>query len=804
VPYQNIFTMKANIFLLLLLLPLFLPGQSDECARYDGMIKEAEQALRAEDYQTTLLRLNEAKILGCHKKKFGRADELIRKLFKTMKTKNRKAKLVMEKAKDDPARFAIRFAAYLASEAETAFLREDIRLAWLLTVEALEKDPDNEKAQHLKQELPGYGTDFFLEAADFYGLQSSPDSAYSSFFTKEADGSYTLNVLELGVGKAPEIFPNSYNSLYSGSYSPDSRYLAFYTNVADNIGTLNVLDLEGNEPLLTFPDSTNFYGAKYSPDSRYLVFFTKEADGSYTLNVLELGVGKAPEIFPNSYNSFYRYGYSPDSRFLVFFTNVADNVGTLNVLELGGNKSPLTFPNCGDYYDEEWYCYSPDGRYLVFFTNPVDSKGTLNLLKLGEDKPPLTFPNSFLSAYRFSSDSQYALFFSQGADQSRTLNVLGMEGNKPPRTFPNVFSCRFSPDSRYALFFTDKVDHNTCTLNVLELEGNKPSRTFPNFDYRDHGDFDDWEKFYTYRFSPDGRHLLFFTREADKSWTLNVLGLEGNSPPLTFPYSEPFAFEDEDRDNHLFSPDSRHLAFFTREAGGGQTWSEWAHKWEDGLFTERSDVSYTLNVLELGEHKPPLVFRNRGSSFQYSPDGRYLLFFTNNNGPQNGVLNVLELGGNTSPRMFPDSYRYHFSPDSRHLAFFTDVADWRKGDLNVLELGGNKSPLIFPNSYYYNCEFSPDGRRLAFLAGDRATTKILDLDSKKIAQQIKNQYLVGEGMTFLNKDNLLVISRNPVTQNDIYKIINLERIGEGYWDYLTKERYAPLTAEEKRAYGIME
>ena len=154
--------------------------------------------------------------------------------------------------------------------------------------------------------------------------------------------------------------------------------------------------------------------------------------------------------------------------------------------------------------------------------------------------------------------------------------------------------------------------------------------------------------------------------------------------------------------------------------------------------------------------------------------------------------------------MFPDSYRYHFSPDSRHLAFFTDVADWRKGDLNVLELGGNRSPLIFPNSYYYNCEFSPDGRRLAFLAGDRATTNILDLDSKKIAQQIKNQYLVGEGMTFLNKDNLLVISRNPVTQNDIYKIINLERIGEGYWDYLTKERYAPLTTEEKRAYGIME
>ena len=100
--------------------------------------------------------------------------------------------------------------------------------------------------------------------------------------------------------------------------------------------------------------------------------------------------------------------------------------------------------------------------------------------------------------------------------------------------------------------------------------------------------------------------------------------------------------------------------------------------------------------------------------------------------------------------------------------------------------------------------FQPDGRHLAFMAGDQATVSILDLDNKKVLQQIKNQYLVKGGMTFLEKNNLLVSSINPVTDNEIFKIINLERIGEGYWDYLTKERYAPLTAEEKRAYGIVE
>ena len=74
--------MKANTFLLLLLLPLFLPGQSDECARYDDLIGKAQQALQAEDYQTALFQLQAAKT-GCYRTST-QAEELIEKLFETI------------------------------------------------------------------------------------------------------------------------------------------------------------------------------------------------------------------------------------------------------------------------------------------------------------------------------------------------------------------------------------------------------------------------------------------------------------------------------------------------------------------------------------------------------------------------------------------------------------------------------------------------------------------------------------------------------------------------------------------------
>lgn len=135
------------------------------------------------------------------------------------------------------------------------------------------------------------------------------------------------------------------------------------------------------------------------------------------------------------------------------------------------------------------------------------------------------------------------------------------------------------------------------------------------------------------------------------------------------------------------------------------------------------------------------------------------------------------------------------------------------GTLNVLELEEDKSFLSFPKSDGYSYRnrnpYSPDSRHIAILAADGKTINIFNLDSKKVLQQIKNQYSVIE-FRFLNNDHIMVLSRlpnvlnEPQRINEIYKVINLGRTGEGYWDYLTKERYAPLTAEEKRSYGIVE
>jgi Tol biopolymer transport system component len=826
--------MKIYPFLILLVLPLYLYGQSDRCAKYNDIEKQTIRALKAEDYQKALLKLNVVKE-NCYEKRT-QADELIWTVFEAMELKIRKARREMEKARDKPARFKTLFAAYLILEAQKAFLKEDIRLAWWLTMESLKQNPNNDKAQLLNQVLPGYGTDFFLDVPleSRYldeNLQSSPDATYFSFFTQESGGGYTLNVLELGRDQPPLTFPNSYYENYPPNcyrYSPDSRHLVFFTKANDGKGTLNLLQLGENKAPLTFPGSS--LQSYYSPDSRYLVFSTMADDSTNTLNVLDLEGNEPLLTFSNSYHGeFHSPNYfSPDSRYLVFTTNENDGKGDLNVLELGKDQRPLVFPNSSNSYR-----FSPDSRQLLFFTRETDESYTLNLLELGKDQLPLRFSNSYHEEYdspnRFSPDSRYLVFFTNEYNEMGTLNVLELGGIKSPRTFPNSFTDNdfycYSPGGQHLIFFSNVVDYNTGTLNVLELGENTPPLSFPNIDCEDHSDYDYDGVPYSYRFSPDSRQLIFFTKEANGSYTLNVLELGKEQQPLMFPNSR--IFDEEDEDSSPFSPNSQYLIFFnTREVGEEYTlnvlkqegqkapisfpnsnhnyWSWSLDSRHLVFFTKANDGKDALNLLKLGDDKP-IRFPNSRYPYQYSPDSQHLVFLTDSPQWPKGTLKVLDLGEQELLLNFPNSvFDCYFSPEDRHLVFFTDATDWPKGTLNVLEMGSNTSPLKFPDSYRYGHRYSPDGRHLAFLAGDHATTNILKLDSKKVSIQIKNQYPVEGGIKFLNKNHLLAISRNPINQKNIYKIINLERIGEGYWDYLIEERYAPLTTEEKRLFGIVD
>ena len=765
--------MKTNIFFLLLLLPYVLHGQSVDCQEYRTIIEKVEKALITEDYKTAILKLNAARE-HCPEKS-GEVDNMILSVFNAIENKRLEADREKKKAKDALTRFQVSFASYLTSEAQRAFNQEDIRLAWLLVIAALEKDPNNTKAKDLKSELPKYGAEYYI-GVDDPRFEISPDSNYLSFFTKEVNDNLIFNLLELKGEKTHRTFSDSYNS--PARFSLDGRYLVFYTHVADSKGTLNVLELKGEKTHRTFSDS-RLYSDNYSPDSHHLAFFTQEN----TLNVLELGGKKTLRTFPEC--DEYSHSYSLDSQHLVFFTH--GNI--LNVLALGKNNH-LTFLNCygrgrtiqfeeGDPYSfksRKGYSFSLDNRHLVFFSQVSNYTGTLNVLELGREYKTQTFSNSYFNidrdSYSYSPNSAHLVFYTQVTDGKGLLNVLDLGEEKKLRTFPesdSYIASHFSPDNRHLVFFT-QVAEGKSTLNLLELEGENSHRTFPESDQKIHNDRN---------FSPDSRYLVFFTNVVEGKGTLNLLELTGEKKYRTFPESH--------KSNFSFSQDSRHLLFFTQVAV----------------------TKGMLNLLELEGENSHRTFFESDTFFasRFSPDSRHLVFYTQTDFDKH-KLNVLELRGEKTHRTFLESHKnnFSFSPDSRFMVIFTKVFNGID-TLNLLELGGKKTHRAFPCSYTYNDKsreiYSHDGRHLAYLEDYRKTIVIFDLNSGKTLK--KKNYFEVDDFKFLRNNYLLTISTNTTDENIIYKLINLDQMGSGYWNYLLKTDYfKPLTAKEKQDFGIID
>ncbi|MCB0532231.1 MAG: hypothetical protein KDD14_08530 [Saprospiraceae bacterium] len=743
-------------------------------------MKRVERALAKGDYKMALLKLNAARE-HCPEK--GAAvDRKILEVFNAIEAKRLEAEEAL-------ARYNGSFAAYLTSEAQKAFAKEDIRLAWRLMEAALERDPENTLAQSLKAKMPEYSGEIILEtieSSEQAGLGQvynrpfeieptvSPDSSVFAFYTK-TDTSINLNVLKLGSALPPRVLANV--SLYGYGFSPDSRFLLFFTGGKLSRDTLNLLALDSlygsytsyNTAPGAYPTPGHYRHQEFlfSSDGRFLFFTTT----SNTLCVLDLANRATPRIFSNVV-AIGGINYSPDNRFLAFTTFKSSTESAFNVLELGSNAPPRIFPrfpkpNFIGSYD---YTFSPDSRFLTFFTG----SDTLKVLELESGAAPRAFPNCLKSEFGYSPDGRFLTFFT-GSD---TLNVLELDSEAGPRIYPNCqeevytytgkFNCRFSSDSRFLSFFT-----SSDTLNVLELDSGTAPRIYPGCQ---NGSFS---------YSPDSRFLTILSGPAGNSkvsdnLTLYVLELDLDTITGTFSIvSLPQKMSQREK-IICFSPDSRFVIFFTEPPV---------------TINKQAD----LNLLELGKTTTPRVFPYCTGDFIFSSDDQSLAFIANFD-----LLNVMNLDNTAIVHIYDiisissenhALLEFKFSPDGRYLFFLNN-----NDQVNVLEIDSAAQRRIFPNSTSYQC--SPDSRFFTVANKEKKLIQVIDLISGQTIREINHQYPV-ETLEFLNDDYLMTQSINPVTGNYITKLIRLS-LGANYWDYYLNEKYAPLSKTEKRAYGILD
>jgi Tol biopolymer transport system component len=249
-------------------------------------------------------------------------------------------------------------------------------------------------------------------------------------------------------------------------------------------------------------------------------------------------------------------------------------------------------------------------------------------------------------------------------------------------TFPGFQQdARFSPDGNQIAFtwFGDK-DYNE-DIYVMRIGEGKPLRLTTNP-----------AKDETPTWSPDGRYMAFRRKDDHKDEIYVVPALGGPERKLV-------ALKDDLSDDLSmdWSPDGKCLAYVDR--GPGQ--------WE-AIF---------LLAIDNPEDKRPLTpsFVGQADYFpRFSPDGRTVAFVRLDD--VKDIFLVRTEGGEPRRLTFDNTYVYglDWTPDGAYIIFFSDRQGGSVRPWKILASGGRPEPLPMPPDGVDEPALSRDGRRLAY------------------------------------------------------------------------------------------
>jgi len=346
----------------------------------------------------------------------------------------------------------------------------------------------------------------------------------------------------------------AYDSVLGGGFSPNGRRLVYLASLKGSPRTrtrrLTFLVDDGKKLGQAY-DSCS--GIVFSPDSQRLAYGARKGSSRFV-------VCDGKEVFRATYGHAGLQVFSPDSRHLAFYAKSIYK--GIHSLVCDGQTLPA-WEGTAQGFHGDLPVFSPDSRRLVYAAR---RKGRWFLAQaaLRDDKwvvpekqPKGPTYERIFERYNspvFSPDGKHLAFIAR----DRGKEVMVLDG-KTVGTAGGIHFPQFSPDSgrlAYVAHWGQK--------QALVCDG----KAGPAFEALDHPNL-------LYRFSPDSEHVAYIAWrgikwEADKtSYTFRgakwQVVCDGKvTPPITPPITARGGYPRSFRPQApVFSPDSRHLAWFS-------------------------------------------------------------------------------------------------------------------------------------------------------------------------------------------------------------------------------------------------